>query len=215
MNDNIPNNPVMIQGKFNSKNMMKNNNYDEEILKIIPMNNKKSESINKDSKNISAIEPPSQNDSKIGLLGKGKNLLIEMNTKNPVETNMLNAKKKLSNKDIQIIDKSPRKTGGIISKNKEEDSFSGKSSSMSSKKSNKINSQKIEKVKTFAEDFKYNNLKDEEKNSFNKITSKKSEMEKDIDDEDEYINDNNNKNNYDKKEFRRLTKREKIVKYFV
>jgi hypothetical protein len=218
------NNLVLIQSKMN-KHINKNVNSQEEMLKINSNNFnsnsqmlwKKNDSHLSESKNQSGIEMPSQNDSKIGLLGRGPNLLNKFSQNAP-------QKIKLSDSDFpnnNNNEKNSKKNNNseINSSRKDDhDSFSAKSSSLSSKRSNRFGSQKMEKVKTFAEDFKYKNLKDEERNVSSKsISNKKSRkdednIDKDSDDDDEDYNYDNL--NLDKKDHRKLTKREKIVCFY-
>lgn len=214
------NNQVIIQGKALTKNSNRNVNNEDELLKINSNSNnllnKKIDSNAKISKNQSGIEMPSQNDSKIGLLGKGNNLFQNVNQNSLIKKKVSHNEFPNTNNSINN-NKTPKNVGSINNSSRnDKDSFSSKSSSMSSKKSNKLGSQKIEKVKTFAEDMKYNNFKEDEKNesknSFKKVsTQKEINNEKEIDDEEDYNYDNNANN--DKKDFRRLTKREKIVNF--
>lgn len=231
------NNPVLIQSKMN-KTSYKNVNNGEELLKINSNNYnsnsqmlpKKNDSQLRESKNQSGIELPSQNDSKIGLLGRGPNLFNNLSQnsqqKNKLsESDFPNRNNSINNNDKNNFDKNSLKKNknntsfNNLSKKDEHDSFSAKSSSMSSKRSNKVGAQKMEKVKTFAEDLKYKNLKDEERNenSINSIKKQKSRkdddnFDRDLDDDEDYNYDDNL--NYDKKDHRRLTKREKIVILF-
>jgi len=224
------NNPVLIQSKVN-KGSNRNINNEEELLKINSNNynlsgniiNKKNDSYLRESKNQSGIEMPSQNDSKIGLLGRGPNLFQNINN---ISNQDAQVKKKISqpelpdnnNNNINVNNKISKKmiSNNNSSRNEHLDSYSNKSSSMSSKRSNKSGSQKIEKVKTFAEDLKYKNLKDEERDNINNSLKKKKSIQqdlmndKDMDEDEEDLNFENI--NLEKKDHRRLTKREKIVK---
>jgi len=171
----------------------------------------------KESKNQSGIELPSQNDSKIGLLGKASNLIQNMNN-----TNIPNNKKKSPSElpnNYRINDKNRNSKKFSVNNSSEKDemdSFSAKSSSRSSKGTDKVSSKRIEKLKEFAEDYKYKNLKDNERIKRNySIENQKNYKEedniidKDMEEEDEFNYDDNI--NIDLKDHRRLTKREKIV----
>jgi len=178
---------------------------------------KKNDSHFNDSKNQSGIEMPSQNDSKIGLLKRSPNLLNNFSQNNPQEIKLPHSDFPNNNNNEK---NSKKNNNSEINSSKKDnnESFSAKSSSMSSKRSNRFGSQKMEKVKTFAEDFKYKNLKDQERNeSSNSISKKKSRksednIDKDFDDDDEEYNYDNL--NLDKKDHRKLTKREKIVCFY-
>ena len=112
-------------------------------------------------------------------------------------------------KEIEMSSKKISKKNTINKLKEQIDSISYGSGSMSSQKSHKENKQ----VKKFSEDKNFDNNGLSKKKTLKKTNTMKkvsSKTYKDADDINEDFNDNINQN-YDSNDFRRLTKREKIV----
>lgn len=192
--------PINFQSKFLSKYKESK----DEILKLTDFNKEEKEKNENKIKN-SIINSISQNDSNFQLLNNQKKNIFE-NVKKEIEMEAMTNLNKLGTKKSKP-DEDVSSKNSFKQSNSDKKSMSRQSSNQSSiMKKNSFNS--IEKKKSYAEDFNSKNLNDAKEYNFNK-----NEQFKNYEDMQENLSGDEGFTK--KSDFRKLMKREKIVKIII